>query len=137
MERFLGNYSEYLYAIMRIVVGLLFACNGARKLFGVFGGMGGSGEAASLFSLMGLAGAIEFFAGLLIAVGFLAGYAAFVASGQMAVAYFMGHFPNGFWPILNGGERAVFYCFVFFYVASRGAVTWSVDSIFKKPKGSP
>ena len=73
MERFLGNYSEYLYAIMRIVVGLLFACNGARKLFGVFGGMGGSGEATSLFSLMGLAGAIEFFAGLLIAVGFLAG----------------------------------------------------------------
>jgi len=134
MERFLGNYSEYLYAIMRIVVGLLFACNGARKLFGVFGGMGGSGEAAALFSLMGLAGAIEFFAGLLIAVGFLAGYAAFVASGHMAVAYFMAHFPNGFWPILNGGDRAVFYCFVFLYVASQGAVTWGVDSIFKKPK---
>lgn len=137
MERFLGKYSEYLYAIMRIVVGLLFACNGARKLFGVFGGMGGSGEAASLFSLMGLAGAMEVFAGLLIAVGFLAGYAAFVASGHMAVAYFMGHFPNGFWPILNSGERAVFYCFVFLYVASLGTVAWGVDSILKKSKGGP
>ncbi len=137
MERFLGNYSEYLYAIMRIVVGLLFACNGARKLFGVFGGMGGSGEGAALFSLMGLAGALEFFAGVLIAVGFLTGYAAFVASGHMAVAYFMGHFPNGFWPILNSGERAVFYCFVFLFVTSQGAVTWGVDAIFKKPKGGP
>lgn len=137
MERFLGNYSEILYAIMRIVVGLLFACNGARKFFGVFGGMGGSGEAAALFSLMGLAGGIEFFAGLFIAVGFLTGYAAFIASGNMAVAYFMGHFPNGFWPILNSGERAVFYCFVFLYVASQGAVTWGVDSIFKKQKGGP
>ncbi len=135
MEKILGNYSEHLYAIMLIGVGLLFAFNGARKLFGVFGGMGGSGESASLFSLMGLAGAIEFFAGLLIAVGFLAGYAAFVASGHMAVAYFMAHFPNGFWPILNSGERSVFFCFVFLYVASQGAVTWGVDSIFKKPKG--
>ncbi len=135
MERFLGKYSEYLYAIMRIVVGLLFACNGARKLFGVFGGMGQTGEAAPLFSLMSLAGAIEFFAGLLIAVGLLTGYASFIASGQMAVAYFMAHFPNGFWPILNSGERAVFYCFVFLYVASQGAVTWGVDSVFKKPKG--
>ncbi len=82
---------------------------------------------------MGLAGSIEFFARVFIAVGFLVGYAAFVASGQMAVA----HFPNGFRSILNTGERAVFYCFVFLYVASQGAVTWGVDSIFKKPKGGP
>jgi len=137
MERILGNYSHYLYAIMRIVVGLLFACNGARKLFGVFGGMGGSGEAAPLLSQMGLAGAIEFFGGLLIAVGLLTGYAAFIVSGEMAVAYFLGHFPNGFWPIINRGERAVFYCFVFLYIASQGAVIWGVDSIFQKPKGGP
>ena len=136
MERFLGSYSKYIYAIMRIVVGLLFACNGARKLFGVFGGMGQSGEAAPLFSLMGVAGSIEFITGLLIALGLLTGYAAFIASGEMAVAYFLGHYPNGFWPILNRGERAVFYCFVFLYVASRGAVTWGVDAILRKPKGS-
>ncbi|HEX9879982.1 MAG TPA: DoxX family protein, partial [Candidatus Binatia bacterium] len=121
MEKFLAPHA---YALMRIVVGLLFACNGARKLFGVFGGMGRSGGAAELFSQMGLAGAIEFLGGLMISTGFLTGYAAFVASGEMAVAYFLGHFPQGFWPILNRGERAVFYCFVFLYIASRGHVAW-------------
>ena len=132
MERFLAKYSDYLYALMRIVVGLLFACNGARKLFGVFGGMGGTGDAAPLFSQMGLAGIIEFFGGLLIALGLLTGYVAFIASGEMAVAYFQNHFPKGFWPLLNTGERAVFYCFVFLYIASRGAVVWGMDYAFRR-----
>jgi putative oxidoreductase len=136
MEKFLGRYSDYLYALMRIIVGLLFACNGARNLFGVFGGMGGSGEAAPLFSQMGLAGIIEFFGGLLIALGLLTGYAAFIASGEMAVAYFQAHFPQGFWPILNRGERAVFYCFVFLYIASRGAVVWGIDCAFRRGRSS-
>ena len=127
MERFLGKYSDYLYALMRIMVGLLFACNGARKFFGVFGGMGGSGEAAPLFSQMGLAGIIEIFGGLLVAVGLFTSYAAFIVSGEMAVAYFQSHYPKGFWPILNAGERAAFYCFVFLYIASRGGVVWCVD----------
>jgi putative oxidoreductase len=112
---------------MRIIVGLLFACNGARKLFGVFGGMGGAGESAPLFSQYGLAGIIEFFCGLFVALGLFTGYAAFIASGEMAVAYFQNHFPKGFWPILNMGERAVFYCFVFLYIASRGAVVFGID----------
>ena len=132
MEKFLGKYSDYLYALMRIVVGLLFACNGARKLFGVFGGVGGSGATAALFSQPGLAGIIEFFGGLLIALGLLTGYAAFIASGEMAVAYFQSHFPKGFWPILNTGERAVFYCFVFLYIASRGAVVWGIDRTLRR-----
>ncbi|HWP60365.1 MAG TPA: DoxX family protein [Candidatus Acidoferrales bacterium] len=133
MERFLGGYSSALYAVMRVVVGLLFACHGAQKLFGVFGGMG-DGSAAPLLSLMGLAGVIEFFGGLLIAAGLLAGYAAFVASGQMAAAYFMGHFPRGFWPIENQGELAVVYCFVFLYIASRGAGAWSADAAISRAK---
>ena len=132
MEKFLGKYSDYLYALMRIIVGLLFACNGARKLFGVFGGMEGSGQAAPLFSQLGLAGIIEFFGGLFVALGLLTGYAAFIASGEMAVAYFQGHFPKGFWPILNMGERAVFYCFVFLYIASRGAVVWGIDRALRR-----
>jgi len=132
MEKFLGKYSDYLYALMRIIVGLLFACNGARKLFGVFGGMGGSGEAAPLFSQLGVAGIIEFFGGLLVSLGLLTGYAAFIASGEMAFAYFLGHFPKGFWPILNMGERAVFYCFVFLYIASRGAVVWGIDRALRR-----
>lgn len=81
---------------------------------------------------MGLAGTIEFFGGIMIAVGLFTGYAAFIASGEMAVAYFQGHFPQGFWPILNRGERAVFYCFVFLYIASRGHVAWGIDSLWTK-----
>ena len=131
MERFLGRYAPYTYALMRIVVGLLFACNGARKLFGVFGGMRDTGEPAQLFSQLGLAGALEFFGGLLIAAGLFTGYAAFIVSGEMAVAYFQSHFPQGFWPILNRGERAVFYSFVFLYIASRGAVAWGLDCMIR------
>lgn len=132
MERYLGKYSDYLYAVMRIFVGLLFACNGAQKVFGFFGGMGGSGEVAALFSLMGAAGVIEFFGGLLVALGLFTGYAAFIASGQMAFAYFLGHFPKDFWPIVNMGERAVLYCFTFLFIASRGAVVWGVDNALRR-----
>jgi putative oxidoreductase len=126
MEKILGGYAPQFYALMRIVVGLLFACHGAQKLFGVFGGL--NGAAAPLFSLMGLAGVIEFFGGLLIAVGLLGSYAAFLTSGQMAAAYFMAHLPQGFWPIQNEGELAVLYCFVFLYIASRGSGIWSIDA---------
>lgn len=114
---------------MRLVVGLLFACFGMQKIFGWFGGIDGRGAAVQLQSLIGVAGAIELIAGLLIAVGLLAGYAAFIASGQMAVAYFMGHFPKGFWPIENNGELAVFFCFVFLYMATQGAGIWSLDGV--------
>ena len=80
-----------------------------------------------MLSLFGLAGIIELVGGLLITVGLMTGYAAFIASGQMAAAYFMAHFPRGFWPIQNGGELAVLYCFVFLYIASRGVGVWSID----------
>jgi putative oxidoreductase len=129
MERLLGAYSPYLYAVMRIVVGFLFACHGAQKLFGVLGGVGPDGGTAPFFSLMGLAGVIEFFGGLLVTVGWLTGSVAFIASGEMAAAYFMAHYPRGFWPILNQGELAVLYCFIFLYMASRGAGVWSIDSL--------
>jgi putative oxidoreductase len=127
MEPFLGQYSPHLYAVMRIVVGLLFACHGAQKLFGLFGGVDQRGGTAPLLSMFGLAGIIELVGGLLILAGFMTGYAAFIASGEMAGAYFTAHFPRGFWPILNTGELAALYCFVFLYIASRGAGVWSVD----------
>ena len=127
MERWLGKYSEVLYALMRVVVGLLFACHGAQKLFGVLGGQ------SQLSNPMLVAAAIiEFIGGGLVALGLWAGYAAFVASGQMAVAYFMVHASGGFWPIVNKGELAVLYCFVFLYVASRGSGRLSVDALTKK-----
>jgi putative oxidoreductase len=129
MEKFLGKFSPHLYALLRIVAGLLFAQHGAQKLFGLLGGVGGEpGKTVELMSLMGLAGVIEFFGGLLIAVGLLTGFAAFIASGQMAFAYFMAHFPNGFFPIVNRGELAMLYCFLFLYLASRGGGMCSIDS---------
>ncbi len=128
MEKWLGKYSNFFYALMRIVVGALFACHGAQKLFGA---LGGQKQSAPLFVVAGI---IEFFGGVLIAIGLFASYAAFIASGQMAYAFFTQHYPRGFWPIQNGGELAVAYCFVFLYITSRGPGILSVASLFGRGK---
>ena len=127
MNHWRGNFSDLIYAVLRLVTGLLFACHGAQKLFGVLGG-----ESQLTNPMMLTAGVIEFAAGLLVALGLWASYAAFIASGEMAVAYFMMHAQGGFWPIVNKGELAVLYCFVFLFVASRGSGAWSIDRIFGK-----
>jgi len=127
MERWLGKYSELVYAIMRFVVGMLFACHGAQKLFGA---LGGQSQLSS--PLMATAGVIEFFGGGLVCLGLFAGFAAFLASGMMAVAYFMAHAPGGFWPIVNHGEMAVLYCFIFLYIASKGSGRYSIDALMRK-----
>jgi len=127
MERWLGRYADGLYALMRIVVGVLFACHGAQKLFGALGGQSQLGN-----PLMVVGGVVEFLGGTLVALGLWAGYAAFVSSGQMAVAYFMVHASGGFWPIVNKGELAVLYCFVFLYIASRGSGRFSLDGLTQK-----
>ena len=136
MHQYLNKFSPHAFALLRIVAGLLFLQHGAQKLFGLLGGFGESGGTAPLFSLMGLAGVIEFFGGLLVALGLFASWAAFVASGQMAVAYFMAHAPQGFFPIQNRGELAVLYCFIFLYVATRGAGVWSIDGAMGKRGGT-
>jgi len=120
MQSILGRFSPQFYALLRIVAGLLFACHGAQKLFGLIGG-----QQVPLMSQFGLAGVIEFVGGLMIAVGFFTSLAAFIASGEMAVAYYQAHLPKGPWPILNGGELAVLYCFLFLYMAARGNGIWS------------
>lgn len=125
----LGKYSEHVYAITRIVVGFLYACHGAQKLFGLFGGAPGPLNAVSLAG-----GIIEFFAGVMIAAGFLAGIAAFIASGEMAVGYFMVHAKGGFFPIQNRGELAVVYAFLFLFIATRGSGIWSIDALLKSRK---
>ena len=127
MARWAGKYSEWSYALFRIVFGLLFACHGAQKLFGVLGG-----KVSISDPLMATAGIIEFAGGILILVGLMAGYAAFIASGLMAAAYFMAHAPEGFWPITNNGELAVLYCFAFFYIAFQGSGRLSLDALRKK-----
>lgn len=120
----LSLFLEPIYAVMRVVVGLLFAFHGAQKLFGVF-----DGTARPIASLMGLAGVIEFTGGVLVMVGLLAGVAAFISSGQMAFAYFMAHAPRGGWPIQNDGELAAVFCFLFLFISARGSGIWSLDSV--------
>ena len=123
MPAFLHRYGDVTYALLRFVAGAMFAFHGAQKLFGAFGG-----QRVPLQSMMGFAGVVELVGGLLVAVGLFAGWAAFLCSGQMAVAYFMAHARQGLWPIVNKGELAVLYCFVFLYIASRGSGTPSVDA---------
>ena len=124
--RFLGRYAETLFALMRIVVGFLYLCHGGQKLFGWFGAER-AGE-----PLMIAAGVIEFAGGLLIAIGLFAPFAAFIASGEMAAAYFMVHAPHSFWPIVNHGELPAVYCFVFLYIAAHGAGLLSVDAMRRR-----
>src|SRR4029078_6954781 len=115
MERILGRFSSYFYAILRIVAGLLFACHGTQKLFGF---PGTNPPLPNIASLPGVAGIIELVCGILIAIGLLTSIAAFLASGEMAAAYFLAHIKASFWPILNHGELAVLYCFLFLYFAA-------------------
>lgn len=123
MARGLEKWSGYAYALLRFFSGALFACHGAQKLFGVFGGHREIHDPEGL-----LAGVIEFVGGLLIATGLFTHVAAFLASGEMAVAYFMAHGLKGFWPIVNRGELAVLYCFIFLYISTRGSGLLSLDA---------
>ena len=132
MESFLSKFSGLFYALLRIVAGLMFAQHGAQKLFGALGGMGGDGSSAPFLSLMFFAGIIEFFGGMAIAIGIKTQWAAFIASGQMAVAYFMAHASGGLFPIQNRGELAVIYAFLFLYIAAHGAGMLSVDAAMGK-----
>jgi putative oxidoreductase len=122
--RFLERYTGVLYALFRIIFGLLFASHGAQKIFGMFGG-----PKVTTPPLIVVGGWLELILGLLIALGFFTGVAAFIASGEMAVAYFMAHAPNGFWPLVNHGETAVLYCFAFLYMAARGSGIFSIDQV--------
>ncbi len=118
----LSTYQPYTLALLRIMTALLFMAHGLQKLFGF--------PAEFPYPMNGLltvAAVLEVGGGLLLLVGFLTRPVAFVMSGFMAAAYFMGHAGQGFYPILNGGELAVLYSFVFLYIATAGAGAWSVD----------
>jgi putative oxidoreductase len=130
MRTVIGRFSPQVFAIMRFVVGLLFACHGSQKLLNWPPGK----MHPPIASLFGLAGIIELVCGILIAVGFLTGIAAFIASGEMAVAYFMQHFPHGPIPLLNQGELAVVYCFLFLFIAAHGAGVWSIDDAMMRKR---
>ena len=115
---------EIAYGLMRIAAGFLFFCHGVQKLFGALGG-----HRMPLSTMLGAAGLIETVCGLLIIVGLFTSVAAFIASGEMAVAFFLQHAPKGGFPIQNGGELAVLFCFLFLFIAARGAGVWSLDAL--------
>jgi putative oxidoreductase len=112
--------------LLRVVSGLLFVQAGGLKLFGWFGGMPPGVE---LTTLVVVAGVLEVVGGAAILLGILTRPIAFVLSGEMAFAYFIGHFPQGFWPIQNHGEPAVLLCFIFLFFAAYGAGEWSLDAL--------
>jgi putative oxidoreductase len=123
---FINSWTPRILGVLRIVVGLLFVQHGTAKLLGVphvamF-------DDLQLFSLIGVAGILELVGGILIIIGLFTRPTAFILSGEMAVAYFMAHAPAGTLPILNSGELAVIYCFVFLYLAFAGAGAFSVDA---------
>jgi putative oxidoreductase len=134
------RYAPITYALFRIAFGFLFLCYGLQKLFGWFGQ-----KAADLQSMQGAAGVIETVCGLLILFGLFTRLAAFLASGEMAVAFWYIHVmtiapgkglgvPHNLLPINNGGIDAVAFCFAFLYIASRGPGIWSLDSLMKRPR---
>jgi putative oxidoreductase len=119
------RHASTTYALFRIVFGFLFLCFGTQKMFGWFGG-----PAAELMSMQGAAGVIETFCGLLIMLGLFTKPAAFLASGEMAVAYFWIHVRLiSIVPLVNMGERSTMFCFAFLYIATMGAGIWSLDAV--------
>ncbi len=122
-----ATWSGPILSLLRIVTGLLFLAHGTAKFF-QFPATDYFPAAPALFSLMGVAGLLELVGGALVIVGLFTRYVAFILSGFMAVAYFMAHAPQNFHPILNQGESAILYCFIFLYLAAAGAGPWSIDA---------
>ena len=129
--------AEIAYFLLRVVAGLLFFQIGSVKLLGWFGGMpGANGAGAPLLSQIGIGGVMEFFGGLAILLGLLTRPVAFLLSGEMAVAYWQFHAPKGAWPVLNHGEPAVLFCFIFLYMAAKGGGAWSLDALIARARGA-
>ncbi len=121
------SWSGPLHAALRIVAGLLFLEHGTSKYIN-FPATEYFANGVEIFSLMGLAGVLEVIGGLLIIFGLFTRIAAFVLAGFMAVAYFMAHAPQNFFPMNNQGDAAILFCFIFLYFSAAGAGPWSLDA---------
>jgi putative oxidoreductase len=127
---FHSKWSPRFLSVLRVATAVLFIEHGSQKLFGIPAAQ--RAPHFSLLSLMGVAGVLEFFGGLLILLGLCTRPVAFILAGEMATAYLVAHAPQGFWPLLNRGELAVLYCFVFVYLAVAGGGSWSLAQLWRK-----
>src|SRR5689334_14666738 len=125
---FIDMWKPRVLSIVRIIIGFLFMSHGMQKLLNF---PAPASHPFSLFTLSGFAGVLELFGGALFLIGLFTRPVAFILSGEMAFAYFIGHASHGFWPLLNKGELAVAYCFVFLYFAVAGAGVWSIDRLLR------
>jgi putative oxidoreductase len=122
------NWSPYLLSVLRIVAAFLFMQFGTGKLFAFPAAIMPGGGTAAFGSLAWFAGFLEVFGGLFLLLGLFTRPVAFILSGEMAFAYFIGHAPHGFWPVLNQGHPAILFCFLFLYLSAAGPGPWSVDA---------
>lgn len=123
-----SGMAQYLRSVLRIVAAFMFILLGTMKLFAFPAGIPPAGGTVPLMSQLGIGAILEVFGGGLLLIGLFTRPVAFILAGEMAVAYFQFHFPQGFWPTMNGGVAAVLYCFVWLYFSAAGAGPWSLDA---------
>lgn len=134
----MNRAADIAYFLLRIVAGLLFLQAGGLKMFGWFGGMPPDHSTAKFISEVWIGGVLETVGGILIMIGLFTRPAAFIVSGEMAVAYWQFHAPHGgIFPIQNHGETAALFCFIFLYMAAQGGGIWSVDALMQKRRRTP
>lgn len=123
-----STWAPQLQSVLRIVAAVPFILSGTMKLFAFPAGIPPDGGTVPLMSQIGIGAILEVFGGALLLVGLYTRPVAFLLSGEMAVAYFQFHAPQGFWPTLNGGIPAILYCFIWLYFSAAGAGSWSLDA---------
>lgn len=125
-----SSLEPHLRSLLRIVAAFTFSLHGWQKFFGLFGGIGGTRPPWT--TMLGVAGILETIGGALILLGFFTRPVAFLLSGEMAIGYFRTHAPRSFWPLINGGEITVLYCFLFLWLSAAGPGPWSLDKLLRK-----
>jgi len=130
------SWAPFLLSILRILAAFLFIQYGSTKLLGLPAPVMPGGGTAPLASLAGFAGALELVGGALLLLGLFTRPVAFIVAGEMAVAYFMGHAPRGFWPVLNEGAPAILFCFIWLYISAAGPGPWSLDALLRRKAGA-
>jgi putative oxidoreductase len=123
------SWAPYLLSVIRIIAAFVFMQFGSAKLVAIPAAIMPGGGTAPLTSLPGFAGSLELVGGALLLLGLFTRPVAFLLSGEMAFAYFMGHAPQGFWPVLNQGSPAILFCFIWLYISSAGPGPWSLDAL--------